>query len=189
MHGHCVANPTRANPTRIVVEDLATAQSSALDASKITNLRWAPDGAYLVGLRCSGAPCDPLERIDVPRDLRLSLVRNDGFAAVPVTRSIASFGADGLYVVELADPATPTHGQTVDAYDPRTLEYSGLRLATDGHWTVSQVAPTATTTYVVASREGRAIGLYRVAPGRHLVLVRPIDPGVLTPVFPLAAAG
>jgi len=61
-------------------------------------------------------------------------------------------------------------------------------------WQLSQVVPTASGTYVVATRTqaGRPLtavrtGLYLVRAGR-LVAVRSLDdPGTLTPVTPLAA--
>ena len=183
-NNRCVTKPTAAQPTRVVVEQLDGGQSAALAATNVTALRWSPDGAYLVTVRCSGARCLSLERMDVPRDLRLSLVRNHGFAEVPAGQSFVTFGVDGLYVLQ----SSPS-GQAVDRYDPGTLEFAGVRVATDRHWSVSQVAPTAGATFVVATRAPGRPGLYVVGADGRLHLVRPIDPGILTPVFPLPAAG
>ena len=179
---HCTPTPTAGRPTHIVVVDLASSTSSSLPATDVTSLQWSPDGSYLVSAQCSRGRCKPLDRIDVPRDLRLSLIRRGGFAATPASGSIAGYGPDGLYVLENAK-----RGTTVDVFDPQTLEFSAVRLATTVHWKVSQVVGTTAGTFVVAQRVGvdKDPGLYRVD-NRRLVLVRDIDPGVLTGVAPLS---
>ena len=185
VHGSCRAAATRSAPNHILVEDIATATSTSIAASNVSQLHWSPDGAYLVSASCTRDSCTPLERIDVPRDLRLSLVRNPGVVPISATRSIVSFGSDGLYALDDANPNAATSRDTVDLYDARTLQFAARTLTVDARWTVSQVAPTPAGVYVVALRPGPGRpGIYRIVAGR-LVLVRAIDPGVLTAVLPL----
>jgi len=183
-HDECVA-PSAGRPTRVVVEDVATGQTSSLaGATDVTGLQWSPDGSYLIALSCHPW-CIPLQRIDVPSNLRLPLLLRNRWFDPAARSSSAAFGADGLYVLQPS-----ASGQAVATYDPGTLELADIRLAIDARWHVSQVAPTDTTTFVVAAygRQERP-ALYEIDASRHLRLLRSADPGVLTPVFPLPAAG
>jgi hypothetical protein len=183
-HHACIV-PGAVHPTRVVVEDVNTGQTSALaDATEITGLQWAPGGTDLIALSCTPTQCNPLQRIDVPSDLRLPLVRHDALFDSTSRSSSAAFGADGLYVLQ-----TSARGQAVATYDPQTFELADTLLTIDARWRVLQVAPTDTTTFVVVAADHRHPSLYEINTSRRLQLVRSTDPGVLTPVFPLPAAG
>ena len=188
---------------RIVVLDLSTSSSSALTVGNVTSLRWSPDGSYLVAVSCPPAGCEGFRTIDVPRELGAPLAVAPGKWGSSLPRTIHSagvaFGPGGLYVLAstIPVPSESSATATIDRVDPRAVR-APVTVFSSNAWDVSQVVPTTTGTYVVATRvqpggaktpDAARPGLYRVAAGR-LVSVRSLpDPGVLSPVTPLGTAG
>jgi hypothetical protein len=173
---------------RIVVLDLTTSASSALNVPNVTSLRWSPDGTYLVSVSCSPSGCAGYDVIDVPGALGGPLTVEPGGSGARPARSVRSasvvFGPHDLY--------TLGRGPTVriERVDPRAARVPVLVFSGGGTWDVTQVVPTTAGTYVVAARVKSATSaLYRIVEGK-LVFVRPLDnPGTFTPVAALDAAG
>jgi hypothetical protein len=202
-HDRC-APVTAAAPGRVVVSDLRSSAMSTVPMGNLKSLRWSPDGSYLLAVDCTTAVrCTGFQRVDVPNELGAPLVAESEFPlgtrARPLHSLSTEFGPDGLYALETtALPRSPSMvGVLLDRYDARTLRTS-TEVFAGSDWDVSQVIPTTTGTYVVATPLGKANarstvaqprGLYRIEAGR-LVLVRAlVDPGTLTAVRPLAASG
>ncbi len=206
--GRC-APVTSSSVGRVVVVDLTTATSSAVAMSDVTSLRWAPDGAYLAVARCGAFQCG-FQRIDVPVTLGAPLLTTAGttagFARIPAgSAENIVFGPGGLY--ELARTVSIAAGgnrattvtERVERYDARTLGSPVPVFAAGDDWSVSQVIPTTTATYVVATPLAPAaasaappsavgaMALYRVVAGRLAFVRNLVSPGNLTPVVPLAA--
>ena len=169
----------------------------------LTGLSWSPDGSYIVAMSCAGE-CLPFQRIDVPTTLgRPLVVRLTGPELYPVrlirSASVA-FGPDGLYTLEASVPvqgaAATRPTDQVQLVKAGTFDFAVPIFSGANEWTISQVVPTTAGTYVVATRVQRkgtpgapATGLYLVRAGR-LVLMRGLtEPGTLTPVPALRAAG
>jgi hypothetical protein len=179
-----------------VVVDLTTKQSSAVVVSKLTSLRFSPDGSYLAAVNCGGDRCAGFSRISVPAELGPPLaVASVPWSAYPeqsIRAALIEFGPGGLYMLK---QLAPTAGRATATARIDRLDALGLQpvttILTSRAWLVSQLVPTATGTYVVASAaqaKARTWGLYRVEAGK-LALVRPLaDPGTLTPVTPLIPA-
>ncbi|MCU1464783.1 MAG: hypothetical protein JWM72_711 [Actinomycetia bacterium] len=193
---HCAPVPA-AGPGRVVVVDLTTKQSSAVAVSQVTSLRFSPDGSYLAAVNCGAAGCDAFSRIEVPAELGPPLVVDPvSWSAYPgqsIRSATIEFGPGGLYMLK---QLTPIAGRTtatarIDRLDVRGLQPAATILSSRA-WSIAQLVPTATGTYVVAGAaqaKARKWGLYRVESGK-LVLVRSLaDPGTLTPVTPFGAAG
>ncbi|MDQ1379467.1 MAG: hypothetical protein QOJ71_186 [Actinomycetota bacterium] len=192
---HCTP-VTAAGPGRVVVVDLTTKQSSAVVVSKLTSLRFSPDGSYLAAVNCGGDRCAGFSRITVPAELGPPLaVASVPWSAYPeqsIRAALIEFGPGGLYMLK---QLAPTAGRATATARIDRLDALGLQpvttILTSRAWSVSQLVPTATGTYVVASAahaKARTWGLYRVEAGK-LALVRPLaDPGTLTPVTPLIPA-
>ena len=200
-HDHC--SPVTAGVQgRIVVFDLASRSSSALTVGSVTSMRWSPDGSYLLSVSCSRVGCAGWKRIDVPKELGGRLVAAPGRSGTTPARPLralsAEFAPDGLYALaETARPRNPSVvAVTIDRYDTSTLRTVTPVYAGSG-WEVSQLIPTTTGTYVVATPapsnpeqlpKSATAGLYRIRAGR-LVLVRTLtDPGTLTPVAPIVVS-
>jgi WD40 repeat protein len=166
---------------RVVVLDLTTSASSALNLSNLTSLRWSPDGTYLVSVSvsCSASGCEGYDVVGVPKTLGGPLTVESGGSGASV-----AFGSHDLYTLE----RKPT--VRIERVDPRSGRRPVLVFSGGGTWDVTQVVPTTTGTYVVAARaKSTTSALYRIVEGK-LVLVRPLDnPGTFTPVVPLDAAG
>jgi hypothetical protein len=191
-HGQCRPVRDRAGG-RVVVIDLASATSSSV-AMDVTSLRWSPDNASVVAVRCSSFDCS-FQRIDVPSALGAPLVAENGTRSILKSGSVPSesveFGPGGLYVLSSSGPT-----DRVTRYDSGTLA-SPVTLFDGGRsWRIRQIVPTAAGLYVVAaavplagSRPPAAgsVGLYRVVAGRLLPVRNLTSPGTLTPVAPLPA--
>jgi hypothetical protein len=173
---------------RVVVLDLTTSASSALNLSNVTSLRWSPDGTYLVSVSCSASGCEAYDVVDVPRTLGGPLTVEPGASGARPALSVRStsvvFGPHDLFVLGRGPTAR------IERVDPRAAQAPVLVFSGGGTWDVTQVVPTNTGTYVVAARaKSTTSALYRIVEGK-LVLVRPLDhPGTFTPVAPLDAAG
>ncbi len=184
-------------PGRVVVVDLANNRSSAVSVSRITSMRFSPDGSYLAAVDCGAARCAAFERIEVPDELGPPLVVAPvSWSAYPdqsIRSAAIEFGPGGLYMLKQLNPIA---GRTIateriDRLDPRGLQPVETLFSARG-WDVSQMMPTASGTYVVATLakpKPPRWGLYLVQSGK-LVPVRSLaDPGTLTPVSRLAAVG
>ena len=171
---------------RVVVLDLTTSASSALNLSNVTSLRWSPDGSYLVS--CSASGCEGYDVVDVPRTLGGPLTVEPGASgarpARPVRSASVVFGPHDLYMLG----RRPT--VRIERVDPRAAQVPVLVFSGGGAWDVTQVVPTTAGTYVVAAKvKSTTSALYRIVDGK-LVFVRPLDnPGTFTPVAALDAAG
>ncbi|MDQ1476238.1 MAG: hypothetical protein QOE62_1467 [Actinomycetota bacterium] len=196
LAGDRCAPVTAAGPGRVVVVDLTTKQSSAVSVSNVTSLRFSPDGSYLAAVNCGGDRCVAFSRIDVPGELGPPLVVAPVSWSASPEQSIRSatieFGPGGLYMLKQLAPIAgrTTATARIDRLDVRRLQ-PVTTILTSRAWNVSQLVPTATGTYVVASAASaktRKWGLYRVEAGK-LALVRLLaDPGTLTPVTPFVPA-
>jgi hypothetical protein len=182
----------------ITVVDLPTSRSTAVAARSVSGLRWSPDGSSLLATgECTASSCSGLRRIVVPPglDQRLSITPTPeaGYGAPDVvgTASTVAFGPTGLFGVTRQTGPGARVRTRIDVLDPSTLaaRTSSPVVALDDRWSVGQLLPTADALYVVATRETggeKTTGLYREASGR-LVLVRSLsNPGVFSPVFPIA---
>lgn len=178
-HDRC--SPVKKGPDgRIVVLDLTSSASSALNVANVTSLHWSPDGTYLVSVTCSPSRCDGYDVIDVPSTPGEPLTLEPGASGA----ASVVFGPHDLFTLGTAPTAR------IERIDPRGARAPVLVFAGAGKWDVTQVVPTVSATYVVAARaKSSSPGLYRIDSGR-LVFVRPLDsPGTFTPVTPLAATG
>lgn len=201
-HGRC--SPVKPGSAgRVVVIDLSSSASSTVAMSDVTELRWSPEGSFLVASTCGAFECG-FRRIGVPAGLASPLVATGGtaagFARVPAgSADRIVFGPDGLY--ELATTVSPTTGTTAEStaettesivrYDPQTLGSPRIVFQGGDKWDVVQVIPTSEATYVVAAPVSatKSFGMYRIV-ARKLVFVRSLDgPGTLTPVAPLSPTG
>ena len=195
-HGHC--SPVKAGSSgEVAVTDAADpsgSPSSTLPVTKLTSLRWSPDGSYLAAVSCPVAGCEQFRTIDVPTRLGAPLTL--GTWNAPPVHSIRSasveFGPDGLYMLDVPERSTAT--ARIDRVDPGAV-HPVTTVFTSNAWTVSQIVPTSVGTYVIArahrgtAASGNGTGLYRIEAGK-LVRVRALpDPGILTPVTPLADTG
>ncbi len=182
----------------IAVIDVANWDTSTVRIGNVSSLRWSPDGSYLVATSCGASGCNGLRKIDVPSALGRPLVAQPipfGFPTPRPVRSVsAAFGPDGLYL--LTSTGSGASGrQAVYRYVEPVITAPALVFSGADQWRVTQVIPTAATTYVVAARisvggpprTAPIWGLYRIVAGR-LVWVRGLDdhPGTLTAVTPLA---
>jgi hypothetical protein len=184
-------------PGRVVVVDLTNDRRSAVSVPRLTSLRFSPDGSYLAAVSCGAGPCESFDRIDVPAELGAPLaVAPVSWSASPdqsIRSAAIEFGPGGLYMLK---HLTPVAGRTTATARIDRLDVGGsdpvTTILSSRGWDISQMVPTASGTYVVASpanAKARHWGLYRVEQGR-LVPVRSLaDPGTLTPVSPLAAVG
>ena len=164
--------------------------------SGVTSLRFSPDGSYVAAVDCGARPCESFERIDVPAQLGAPLAMEPVSWSANPDQSIRAakieFGPGGLFVLK---QVTPTAGRTTTTARIDRLDADGTHsIATilwSSGWDISQVVPTSTATYAVASptkAKPRKWGLYRVTEGK-LAFVRSLsDPGTLTPVTPLVGA-
>jgi hypothetical protein len=202
-HGRC--SPVKAGSSGEVAvidaTDPSGQESSTLSVKNLTSLRWSPDGSYLAAVSCRVAGCEQFRTIDVPARLGAPLTLAPGSWNAPLANSIRSasveFGADGLYMLErlVPVPERSTATARIDRVDPRAV-HPVTTVFSSNAWTVSQVVPTSVGTYVIAARahggtaaSGNGTGLYRIEAGK-LVFVRALpDPGILTPVTPLADTG
>jgi hypothetical protein len=181
-HDRC-APVKKGSEGRIVVLDLTSSASSALNVANVASLHWSPDGTYLVSLVCSRSRCAAYDVIGVPSTLGEPLTVEPGESGGSGVASVV-FGPHDLFVLTRAPTAR------IESVDPRSTRTPTRVFAGAGKWDVTQVVPTSSGTYVVASRAKSPIsGLYRIDAGR-LVFVRNLDsPGTFTPVTPLAATG
>src|SRR5437764_6187448 len=67
-HDRC-APVKKGSEGRIVVLDLTSSASSALNVANVASLHWSPDGTYLVSLLCSQSRCAGYDVIGVPSTL------------------------------------------------------------------------------------------------------------------------
>jgi hypothetical protein len=192
---HCMP-VTAAAPGRVVVMDLVTKTSSAASVSGVTSLRFSPDGSYIAAVDCGPRPCESFARIEVPAELGSPLVVEPVSWSASPDQSIRSakieFGPGGLFVLKQVTP-TPRRTTTtarIDRLDADDTHSIATILWSSG-WDITQIVPTSTATYVVASPtrvKPPKWGLYQVVEGK-LTFVRSLsDPGTLTPVTPLVGA-
>jgi hypothetical protein len=200
-HGKC--EPVTATaPGRLVVMDLPSGMAASTTVGSLTSMRWSPDSTYLATVSCSSSRCGGVDIFDLPDPPDAPLVAEDGasttYPAQLVHSASLASGPAGVYAVESTSPyPNQSHpapaGARVDSVDPRapagtpTLVFEG-----GDRWKVSQVVPTAVTTYVVAApvttkgktRVVGAEGLYRIVGGK-LVFVRSFaGTATLVPVAP-----
>jgi hypothetical protein len=184
-------------PGRVVVVDLTNNRSSAVAVPKLTSLRFSPDGSYLAAVDCGAARCEAFDRIEVPDELGSPLVVAPvSWSAYPdqsIRSAAIEFGPGGLYMLKQLNPipGRTIATERIDILDPRGLQPVETLFSARG-WDVSQMMPTASGTYVVATLakpKPPKWGLYLVRSGK-LVPVRSLaDPGTLTPVSQFAAVG
>jgi hypothetical protein len=184
-------------PGRVVVVDLTNDRSSAVSVSRLSSLRFSPDGSYLAAVSCGAGPCESFDRIAVPDQLGRPLVVTPvSWSAYPdqsIRSAAIEFGPGGLYMLKHLAPVAGLTTSTVriDRLDVSGTDPVATILSSRG-WDIAQMVPTASGTYVVATLakpKPPRWGLYLVQSGK-LVPVRSLaDPGTLTPVSPLAAVG
>ena len=204
-HDHCAPVRTGSDG-RLVVLDLAHSTSSEVVVGEVNSVVWSPDGSYVLTTGC-GAPGCTVRRVDVPAALGAPLHVTEGPAPYPSGSRLAAsatsiaFGPADLFGLEVGGSragATPAPTVVV-RYDARSVAAQhgsiseALAAATPvlkvgAGWTLSQLVPAVSATYVIATHTvgGAAkAGLYRIDAGR-LVEVRPLtDPGSFTPVMPV----
>jgi hypothetical protein len=176
--------------------------ASSTTVGSIASMRWSPDSTYLATVSCSSNRCGGVDIFDLSDPPDAPLVAEAGaWTTYPVqlvnSASLAS-GPGGVYAVEStspypkqSDPAPA--GARIDRVDPRARAQTPTLVFEGGdRWKVSQVVPTAATTYVVAApvttkaktRLVGAEGLYRIVAGK-LVFVRSFaGTATLVPVAP-----
>jgi WD40 repeat protein len=184
-------------PGRVVVVDLTNNRSSAISVPELTSLRFSPDGSYLAAVSCGVPRCEAFDRIEVPDVLGAPLVVEPvSWSAYPdqsIRTASIEFGPGGLYMLKRLNPipGRTIATERIDRLDPLGLQPVETLFSARG-WDISQMMPTASGTYVVATLaqpKPPKWGLYLVQAGK-LVPVRSLtDPGTLTPVRPLAAFG
>jgi hypothetical protein len=190
---------------QIAVVDVATFQSSTVSMSNVTNLRWSPDGSYVVAVSCSDLACGGFRRINVPGALGSRLSVDSGAMTYPtatIDSASVEFGPDGLYALETTTPlgvANAKPSDLVALVDPTTLLATRPIFSGGTAWHISQVIPTSSGTYVVAthlrpagaekSKTAAIPGLYKLVDGHLVEVGHGAYRGTLTPVTPLAPTG
>ena len=194
-HNDC--SPVHAAGTgRVVILDPATMKSSEVPLDGVTSLRWSLDGSSVLVIRCAPTGCTAY-RIDVPAELGrgLRMVALPALASPAGVTVQAEFAWAGLVVLRSSsDAASGTPVQTIDLYGPDGTGGALRIFDGSGRWSLRQVVPTTSGTFILAAPGRRAgprstpdagLGLYRFEGGR-LVLIRPMSGSMtLTAVSPL----